>query len=323
MRVLSILLVGSVAVLAGCASFPAPRQTLVLATGAPGGAFADYGPGIGKVVAAHSRFDLESKPTAGSNDNVKLVNDASVPLGLINMGPAFEAWTGTEAWKGQKLTNLRALVPMYETPFHVVALKSSGIRGLRDLQGKRVGVGPAKGPAENFFRALMESLGIRTVIVNGSPSENAVQLVTERVAERIDAFWYGAGLPIGAFAEAADKAPVTVFGLTPDEITAFRKRFPYLAEYPVPAGTYRGQETTVQTMAVWNFVLAHKDMPEATVYDIVKALLDNPAEVALAYPAATATVTRNAAANTFLPFHPGAVRYYRENGVALKAELVP
>jgi hypothetical protein len=91
----------------------------------------------------------------------------------------------------------------------------------------------------------------------------------------------------------------------------------------VPAGTYRGQEATVQTMAVWNFVLAHKDMPEATVYDIVKALLDNPAEVALAYPAASATVTRNAAANTFLPFHPGAVRYYREKGVALKAELVP
>jgi TRAP transporter TAXI family solute receptor len=296
-----------------------PRQTVAMATGAAGGAFAEYGPGIAKVVAAHARIDLEQKPTAGSNDNVRLVNDASVPLGLVNMGPAYEAWTGTEAWRGQKLSNLRALLPMYETPFHIVALGSSGIRTLRDLAGKRVGVGPAKGPAENFFRALTDSLGIRTTLVNGSPSDNAAQLV----AGTIDAFWYGAGLPIGAFREVADRAPATVFGLTPEEIAVFRQRFPYLAEYPVPAGTYRGQAAQVNTVAVWNFVLAHKDVPEATVYDIVKALLDHPAEVARAYPAASATVTRNAAANTFLPFHPGAVRYYRERGLTLRAELTP
>lgn len=100
------------------------------------------------------------------------------------------------------------------------------------------------------------------------------------MAGAIDAFWYGAGLPIGAFRDVAERAPATVFGLTADEIAAFRKRFPYLAEYPVPAGTYRGQDTGANTVAVWNFVLAHKDVPEATVYEIVKALLDHPAEVA-------------------------------------------
>ena len=144
MHFLPALLVCTATVLglAGCASTSAPRQTLVLATGAPGGAFAEYGPGISKVIAAHSRFDLAQKPTAGSNDNVRLVNDASVPLGLVNMGPAYEAWTGADVWKGEKLTNLRALVPMYETPFHIIALKSSSIRSLRDLQGKRVGVAP-------------------------------------------------------------------------------------------------------------------------------------------------------------------------------------
>ena len=135
--------------------------------------------------------------------------------------------------------------------------------------------------------------------------------------------WYGAGLPIGAFRDVAERAPATVFGLTTDEIAAFRKRFPYLAEYPVPAGTYRGQDASVNTVAVWNFVLAHKDVPEATAYEVVKALLDHPVEVAGAYPAASATVTRNATANTFLPFHPGATRYYREKGVALPAALTP
>ena len=320
MRTGSFLLAVVVAMaIAGCASAPAPRQSLTLATGAGGGAFADYGPGVAKVVAAHAPVDFEMKPTAGSNDNVKLVNDSASVVGLVNMGPAYEAWIGEEAWKGQKHPNLRALVPMYETPFHIIALKSSGIVKLRDLNGKRVGVGPAKGPAENFFRALAESVGIKPVLVNGSPNDNAAQLV----AGSIDAFWYGAGLPIGAFRDAADRAPARVFGLTADEIAAFRKRFPYLAEYPVPAGTYRGQEVALNTVAVWNFILAHKDLPDATAYAITQAILDHPAEIAKTYPAASATITRNAAANTFLPFHPGAVRYYRENGMNLRAELMP
>lgn len=307
------------AVLSGCATSPPARQTLTMATGAAGGAFADYGPGIAKVVAAHAPFDFEMKPTAGSNDNVRMVEENPAVVGLVNMGPAYEAWTGTEAWKGRKFANLRALVPMYETPFHIIALRSSGIAKLRDLDGKRVGVGPAKGPAENFFRALVQAVGVKVTLVNGSPSDNAAQLV----AGNIDAFWYGAGLPIGAFRDAADRVPTTVFGLTADEITAFRKLYPYLAEYAVPAGTYRGQDTGANTVAVWNFVLAHKDLPEATAHALTRAILDHPAEVAKTYPAASATVTRNAAANTFLPFHPGAARYYREKGLALRPDLLP
>ena len=320
MRAVSFLMTVILAIaVAGCMVMPPQRQALTLATGAPGGAFADYGPGVAKVVAAYAPVDFGMRPTAGSNDNVKMVNDSASVVGLVNMGPAYEAWSGVDAWKGQKHPNLRALVPMYETPFHIIALKSSGITKLRDLNGKRVGVGPAKGPAENFFRGLAEAVGIKPVLVNGSPNDNAAQLL----AGSIDAFWYGAGLPIGAFRDAADRAPATVFGLTADEIAAFRKRFPYLAEYPVPAGTYRGQEVALNTVAVWNFILAHKDLPDATAYAITQAILDHPAEIAKTYPAASATITRNAAANTFLPFHPGAVRYYRENGMNLRADLMP
>jgi TRAP transporter TAXI family solute receptor len=314
-----LMLACGLAIACGCATDPVPRQTLQLATGASGGAFQEYGPGVAKVVGAHAPLDLQSTVTAGSNENLQLLADGKVAVALVNMGPTYEAWSGTEAWRGKQIGNIRALVPMYETPFHMIALRASGIATLRQLDGKRVGVGPVKGPAENFFRGLAEAIGIHPVLVNGSPSDNAQDLLHGR----IDAFWYGAGLPVGAFAEVARAAPTTVFGLAPDEIAAFRTRYPYLAPYAVPARTYAGQDADIHTVAVWNFILARDDLGDATAYAMVKAILDHPGEIASAYPAAAATVTANAKANTFLPFHPGAARYYREHAVVLAPQLMP
>ncbi len=297
-----------------------PSTALELATAAPGGAFYEYGPRLGALIYDMTGIDIKARATASSVENVKLLEAGSVPLAMVNMGPAYEAWNGTEPWtEGRRMRNLRALFPMYETPFHVAALKSSNIATLRDLDRKRVGVGPAKGPAELIFRALSAELGLNPVIVNGSPAELAKQVINKE----IDAFWFGSGLPIIAFAELEKAAPATIFGLTDAEVAALRKRFPYMAPNTIPAGAYKSQTGPLTTAALWNFVVAHKDLPDATAYEITKAVLGNPWLVARLHPAATATVTANASANTFMTFHPGALRYYREAGVAIPAALGP
>jgi TRAP transporter TAXI family solute receptor len=298
---------------------PAPRRTLTIATAAAGGAFQDYAPAIAKVIAAYAPIDLAFKATDGSNENARLLNADAVPLALVNMGPAYQAWTGTGPFQGTPLKNLRALVPMYETPFHVIALKSSRLDTMAKLDGNRVGVGPAGGPAEVFFRGMAQLAGIRPMIVTGAPAENTRQLL----AHEIDAVWFGAGIPIAAFKTAADQADTVVFGPSPAEAAAFVARYPYFAPYTIPAGTYRGQGGPIATFAVWNFVLANQDMSADTAYAITRALLDHPGEVARTYGPAAATVTKNAIADSFLPFHPGAARYYREHGLDLPKALLP
>jgi TRAP-type uncharacterized transport system substrate-binding protein len=69
-------------------------------------------------------------------------------------------------------------------------------------------------------------------------------------------------------------------------VTALRKRFPYMAPNTIPAGTYQSQPAPLKTAALWNFVVANKDLPEATAYEITKAVLDNPWLVARLNPAA-------------------------------------
>ncbi len=69
---------------------------------------------------------------------------------------------------------------MYETSFQVAALKARGFAGLRDLNGRRVGVGPAGGPAEVYFRAAAEVAGVAPTVVNGSPADQSRQLLPAR-----------------------------------------------------------------------------------------------------------------------------------------------
>jgi TRAP transporter TAXI family solute receptor len=208
---------------------------------------------------------------------------------------------------------------MYETPFHVAALARAGVQSITMLDGKRVGLGPANGPAEAVFRALFAGLGIAPQIVLGGPSEMARMVIDGR----LDAFAYGAGLPLPAFQDIEASGPMRVFGLDAREIGILRARFPYMAPYTIAAGSYRDQTAPLETVAVWNFVIANADLPDATAYAIVRSVLDQPARVAAIHPAARATVARNAAADTFLPFHPGARRYYAEHGIALVAPDAP
>lgn len=296
----------------------AARPQLVLGTGAAGGTFNVYGAALAAVMTQHAPADVAARVTAGSNENIRLVDSGAIAMGLVAMGPAFEAWNGTGPFAGTALRNMRALVPMYETPFAIIALRRSSIARVADLQGKRVGVGPAGGPTTVFFRALAEEAGIACTQVTGSPDDHARQLV----AGEIDAFWFGAGVPVEAFARVADAQDAVVFGMTAEEVEKMRRRFGYLAPNSIPANTYRGQSAPVPTVALWNFVVAAPALPEALAHDLTRAALTQTAALVARVPAASASIAANAAANGFLPFHPGAARYYREAGIALPPALV-
>ena len=295
-----------------------PRVQLSLATGAAGGTFNIYGAVLAELLTRSTTADVVPRVTAGSNENIRLVDSGAVALAVAAMGPVFEAWNGTGPFAGTSRRNIRALFPMYETPFAIIALRRSGIAGVADLQGKRVGVGPSGGPTTVFFRALAEEAGVTCTQVNGTPDEHARQLL----AGEIDAFWFGAGVPVAAFAQVADAQDAVIFGLTAQEVEKMRRRFAYLAPNTIPAGTYRGQAEPVRTVALWNFVVASPTLADQMAYDITKAALSQTAALAARVAAASATTAANAAANGFLPFHPGAARYYREAGIALPAALL-
>ena len=281
-------------------------------TAGEGSAFLPYGQGIAAYLASKG-ITVDIKKSAGSNENLSGVDASATTIGTAFIGSAYDAVRGTGWANGHKHANVRALFPMYETSFQIGALRNSAIRSLADLDGKKVGVGPAKGPAEMFFRAAAEVANIKPIIVNGDPAALSKSLISGE----IDALWQGAVVPIPSLVEVADHADAVVFGLSDAEVAAMLRKLPQLAATTISAGTYRGQTADIRSVSAWNFVVANKDLPADTAYAITKAVLSAADPKSQIYPTAAGTLARNAVNNRVMPFHPGAMRFYDEAGITL------
>jgi TRAP transporter TAXI family solute receptor len=104
---------------------------------------------------------------------------------------------------------------------------------------------------------------------------------------------------------------------SPDQIATIRQKLPQISQSLVPARTYATQERDYATIGLYNFAVAHKDLPDDLIYKIVKAVFDNHEELVMAQSSAKETVPANISRDTVLPVHPGAERYYREIGVPI------
>ncbi|MCM0021857.1 MAG: TAXI family TRAP transporter solute-binding subunit [Tagaea sp.] len=294
-------------------AFPASAQELKLHSAGQGSAFLPYAQGLARFLSAGNSGPVVAVETTGSIANLAAAETDPSVLGLAFLATAHEAITGTGFAQGKPHANVRALFPMYQTSFQIAALRSSGIARASDLAGKRVGVGPAGGPAEVFFRALAAEIGITPQIVTGSPTELGQALI----AGSIDAFWQGAIVPIPSLVAVTDRADAVVFGLSDAEIAAMTRRFPFLAPAQVAANTYRGQTAALNSVAAWNFVVAHKDLPDARVTAILRAVFGAADPARDIHPFAAGLRPADALTNRVIPFHPAAASFYRAAGVAL------
>ena len=131
------------------------------------------------------------------------------------------------------------------------------------------------------------------------------------------------GAPMPAIQEAEANEPVTFISLSPEQIEAIRKALPEFSPSTVAAGTYRTLDKDYVTIGVSNFAVGRADLPDDLVYQLVKAVFENQPRLVKANSSARETLPQNVVKDTFLPFHPGAVRYYREIGVKIPNSLVP
>ena len=285
---------------------PSWPKTITLGTASVGGTYFVYGQVWASLVNEKIGTSISTQQTQGPNQNIILTDERKVDLGMTTMGVALQAWNGASDWtKGKKFQNIRATFPMYDTPFHFIALYKSGI-------------GPRAGTCGTYFPLMFKALGVDTTIRNGQASDMAANLQDGL----IDAFPFCAGVPIAAYSELETTNKVRFFTYTDEELRKLKTALPELSDSVIPKGTYKQQTEDHKTVGVFNFGIAHKDLPDDLVYSITKAVLENNPQMVKGHAAAKETLLGNWNRNTFLPFHPGAVRYYKEKGLNVPANLV-
>jgi TRAP transporter TAXI family solute receptor len=299
---------------------PAWPRALNMGTAAPGGTYAIYGPAWGQIVQEATGVNISYRTTQGPNQNIILVNRKEVELGMVTMGVALQAWNGQGEWtQGNRFRDIRALFPMYDTPFHGIALRRSGITDHSQLNGKSVGVGPRGGTPGTYYPMILRALGITPSAIRYGSASDLIGQVSDGL---LDAFLFAAGAPIPAFSELETTNQVNIFGFTPAQMDTIVRAIPELSKGTIPRGTYRTLAEDMNILGVYNFAIGHKSLPDDFVFELTKAVMTQNARMVQATAAARETLPENWSKNTFLPFHPGAAKWFRENGFPVPDTLV-
>ena len=226
--------------LAGQPRNPAWPRALTMGTAAAGGTYALYGPAWGALAQEATGVDIAYRATQGPNQNIILMQRGEIALGMVTMGVALQACNGEGEWtQGNRFRAIRAIFPMYDTPFHGIALKNTGIASHAQLAGKSVGVGPRRGTPGTYYPVMLNHLGYRPSAIRYGPASDLIGQMQDRL---LDAFVFASGVPVPAFTELEAQAEVNYLAFTRAEIRKLVAKFPELAPATLPAGTYRRQE---------------------------------------------------------------------------------
>ena len=124
---------------------------LTIGTASPGGTYYVYRGGLAKILTRALDLPVVMRPTEGPVENIELLEKGEAKVGFVTIGIALQAWNASGVWTGKPpARSMRAMFPMYDTPFQLLVLQDSNIRALADMAGKRVGVGPRGGAAAGF-----------------------------------------------------------------------------------------------------------------------------------------------------------------------------
>src|SRR5690554_7252195 len=292
------------------------QEKLSIATAGTTGVFYAYGGAVANIVSKYvPEISMVAESTGGTVENIKMLSKAQADLATVSADVAHEAYidyANSRHFRGKKV-EMYGLFNMYQQPHHIVTLQGGRVNDINDIRSRRVVVGAPGSGTEVKTRMMLESLGItyrdfRPEFLTFTEGVEALQDGT------VEAVFLGVNYPAPAIMSLAMTNPVSLLSLTDAQIGAVQQKYPFLNKAVIPADTYKGVSEDAQTVSVQTLVVSSSTLSEEVAYQIVKAVFEHKDELENINHAFRQT-TLESAADTFLPLHPGAARYYREVGV--------
>ncbi|MFQ6160103.1 TAXI family TRAP transporter solute-binding subunit [Sinorhizobium meliloti] len=313
MKRAAIAAIASASIAFSAASTGAAEFINVL-TGGTSGVYYPLGVALSKIYGDKIEgVRTQVQATKASVENLNLLQQGRGEI-AFSLGDSVKlAWEGnTDAGFKAPLDKLRGIAAIYPNYIQIMASKESGIKTVADLKGKSLSVGAPKSGTELNARAILGAAGMSYDDLGKTeylPFAESVELMKNR---QLDATLQSAGLGVSSFKDLATSLDVQMVAV-PEEI-ATKLGAPYIAA-TVPAGTYQGQDSDVQTVAVVNFLVTHSEVSDETAYQMTKQLFENIPALTAAHKAAENIRIEDALKGMPIPLHPGAERYYKEKGL--------
>ena len=230
---------------------------------------------------------------------------------------AFDAIQGTGKFTNRK-TEIRNLLVLYPNRMHVVTVESTGIKTIKDIKGKRISTGSPGSATEVMALRVLEAAGLE----KGRDYQNERLSVAESVNaikdRKIDAFFWVGGLPTAGVTDLANSPGNKIVMIdNDDEVAAMNKKYGNLYYTDViPKSMYSGMQKDNKVSAVANMLVVNATMPDDQAYKIVKAIFDHQKELVATHTEySNVNLASQKLVNSSVPFHPGAIKYLKEQGV--------
>jgi uncharacterized protein len=263
---------------------------------------------------AGDKYNYIGRPTGGSVFNINAMVQKTFEFGVAQSDRNFQAYDGIADWEGKPVKNLRSVFSMHPETVMLVARKDAGIKKVEDIKGKRINIGnPGSGQRFNAEEVL-RIYGIdkdKDIRAESLQQHEASRALVDR---KVDAFFFTVGNPSAAIEEPAQSVDIVIIPLDHPEIKKLAEEKPYYIYTRIPAGSYRGVDYDVPTYAVTATVITHEDVPDDVVYDMVKTVFDHLNDLKASHAAFRHLEPKQMLQGLSAPFHPGAVKYYKEKG---------
>ncbi len=264
---------------------------------------------------------LSVEETQGSIENLEAVTSGRFYFGIIQSDVQYKAWHGTNGtpWAGRPQKNLRAVLSLYTEAVNLVASRQPNVQNLMDLDNRRRRVNLGELGSGHYINAteILTAAGIDLRQGLAEVHVSPVRALTLFERRDIDAFFFTAGHPAAQFHEVAGGRRMAQFvPLNPtDDALA---RYPYYRRTTIPIKHYpgMGHDQDVATIGVKATVVASDQTPDWMVYGLVSTIAEN-----IDFFKTQLLIFENINRDSVLealeaPIHPGALKFYREKGLA-------
>ena len=303
----------------------AADQYIRLGCGGPGGSWFKMVGGLSSLYNKKiENVNVSAVSSGGSVALMRLIRKGELEATFTHTLTAYDSWNGVGKfekegpWKG-----IRMMTGMYESVHHFVVREDSGIKSMSDLVGKRVNVGsPGSGSAANST-LILQGLGLYDQVkINNLSFGDAGRAVGDG---QMDALGMS-GAPMAAVVTLEASHKIRVLGFSDAEFKKVFAKSPFYYKTTLPAGVYKSWKQPTDLIAFQVYWIAHEKFDPEAVYKMLKVAYD-PANKDYLKSVHRQFAGMSAALQPMkglgIPLHPGAVKYWKEQGKDIPAELIP
>ena len=313
-KILSLVLAAALMLaLAACGG----ATKMTMGTGGTSGTYYAFGSVLAQYMKNHAKVDVTVVSTDGSKSNIQGIDAGDYQLATVQSDVMAYAWEGSRSFESDgAVDSFRVVAGLYAEAVQLVTTDPS-IKSVADLAGKRVSIGaPGSGV---YFNAIDVLTAAGLTLDDINPQYQSFADSADALKDhKIDAAFIVAGTPTAAISQlTATSTNIYLVPIDGDIAAALMASSPFYTAYTIPAGTYDGQTEDVLTVTVKATLIVSANADTDTVYNLTKAIFDNTEAITKENGKGKELTLENATSGMTVPFHPGAAKYFAEQGITV------